>query len=227
MIKISFGKVICVSLALYFVGFAAVKYYLADINMLNITPEQSETLWQLGIARDIGFWGFCFFAVVSSIYNFLCTRKKTYLIYVVLAICGNIAFIGFTLDYSNELADTPPMTGLLLQRDDDFLAKYRKLLSSDQKDLEQRSKMTKRLASTFFQDSGVIVEVIEESGEVVTYVPSPEDYEMRQLMLQAEALIKYEAEALKSAGTSQVLLLLSAIVIGLLSVWLKNKHKYN
>ncbi|MBU2918489.1 hypothetical protein KO505_11030 [Psychrosphaera sp. F3M07] len=225
MFKVSLHNIISLSVALYLIGLAAVKYYLSDINMLHITQEQSEILWQLGVVRDIGFWGFCFFAVVSPLNNFLSKRKNKHLIFVAIAITGNLVFIGFTLYNSSQLANIPPMTGQLFKGKPEILTEYREFLNPEHEDLKEHSKITKMMASAFFQDNGVIVEVVEENGELVKYKPSPENVKMRQEMLQADALIIHQAEAIKSAGNIHTLLLISAIFFGFMSPWILNKYK--
>ena len=150
-------------------------------------------------------------------------RKKKHLIFVAIAITGNLAFIGFTLYGSIQLANIPPMTGQLLKGKPEILTEYREFLNPEHDDLKEHSKITKIMASSFFEDNGVIVEVVEENGELVEYKPSPENLKVRQEMLQADALIQHQAKAMKSSGNIHAMLLISAIFIGFISPWVSRK----
>ena len=210
-------KAMCFSVVLYILGDIAVTYYLDDINLFYITQKQSETLWQLQFIRDIGFWGFCFFAVVLAFFSYLNDRNKTNLTWLVLVLCGNLAFIGFTLNGSSQLTNIPPITGHLVGDDSDILSKYQDFLNPKHEDLKEHSKVTKMMAAAFFEDNGVIVDVVDENGELVQFKPSAKNLKTRQDILHAEALIKHQADSLKASGMTHILLLIVAVLVGLAS----------
>ncbi len=225
MAKLSLEKIIVLSLVAYLIGFGAVQYFLADIDLSQMTQQESETLWLLQLVRDIGFWGFCFFVVVSPLFRYLAKREKKHLYYVVLAVCGNIGFIGVMLHSANLFSELPHLTGKISKSEPELLAQYQKFINSDLENPQEHSKVTKIMATTFYEDSGLIVKVIEENGKLVDFEPTPENVKKRREFVQTDALMQHQAKALKGAAITQAFLLIMAIVCGLISHWLANKYR--
>ena len=228
MNSVILSKLTGISAALFLVSLVAVNAYLADINMLDLSPKQSEILWGLSLFRNISFWCFSFLAVVASLCRFNSSRNRNNLIYLALAVGGNVLFIGYMFNISNQQADISQKAEYSEFSDPLFLVEYREFLNSGHESLQAHVTLTKQIASAYYEYSGERIDVVDENGDVVAYTPTPENQEFRKQDAQVIALIANSQKEAKRAGVIQVILLLTALFFGLvLSRFSNYKRKNN
>lgn len=213
--NLALSKLTGISAALFLVSLVVVNAYLADINMLDLSPKQSEIVWGLSLFRDISFWCFSFLAVVASLYCFNISRNRNNIIYLALAVGGNVLFIGYMFTISNQQADISQKAEYSEFSDPQFLVEYREFLNSAHESLQAHVTLTKQIASAYYEYTGEIIDVVDENGDVVAYTPTSENLEFRKLDAQVIALTMKSQKEAKHAGVIQVILLLIACFSGL------------
>jgi hypothetical protein len=211
------SRVLSLCVSLYLIGYVAVKVYLNDIDLISLTVRQSETLWLLGLIRDLGFWSFSLFAVIFSFYNYISNKDNNYKKYIALSVFGNLAYILFTGYMFFLLSEIKPMTGQLLDSHPELISKYQEMLSPGHENFAENVKVTKLMAAAFYEDSGTIVKIIDNEGVKVDFVPSKESIKMRKDMLQADALIKHQVKSVQYASIIQAVILFIGILLGFIS----------
>ena len=211
------NRIFLISIFLYLLGHFAVKLYIADIDMINISPKQSETLWLLGLVRDIGFSFFCSLIIVHPIFKLNSVKDKKYIKHILFGLVFNLAFIGFAIYMAFKLYQIPTISNNLIEQRPELIGDYQKLLNSNEIEVGELAERANLMAKLFFEDSGVIVNVIDKDGKQVEYVPSKESIKKHRDLLQADALIKHQAKSMKIAAITNFSILLLSILIGLLS----------
>ncbi len=210
------NRIFLISIFLYLLGFAAVKLYMTDIDIINISTRQSEILWLLALVRDVGFWSFCSLIVVYPIHKFLSTKDKKYKKYIFFGVGINLVFIGFTVYMIFQLYQVPTVINKLVEQRPELIEDYQEYLNSNEIEVDELTETTHQMAKSFFEDSGVLVDVIDKDGKQIKYIPSEESINLRRDMLQADALIKHQTKSMKIAAITSSSILLFSVLIGLL-----------
>lgn len=211
------SRVLSICVSLYLIGYVAVKIYLNDVDLMSVSETQSEILWLLGLIRDIGFWSFCLFAVILSFYNYISKKDNSYKKFIALSICGNLSYILFTGYMFFQLPEIKPMTGQLLDSHPELISKYQEMLGPDHENFDENLEVSKLMAAAFYEDSGMIVQIVNMDGVKVDFVPSEESIKRRKDMLHADALIQHQVKSMQYASITQAVILIVGVLLGLIS----------
>jgi hypothetical protein len=212
------NRIFSISIFLYLIGFFSVKLYISDLDMLNISTEQSQILWLLGLVRDIGFWSFGFLIVVHPIFKFLYTKEPKYKKQIFFGVGFNLAFIVFTVYMAFQFYQIPSVINNLVEKRPELIDDYHDFLYSNDIETDELVETTNLMATSFYEDSGVLVKVIDLNGKQVDFIPPDKSIKLRRDMLQADALIRHQAKSMKYAAITNVLILLLSVVSGLFSL---------
>ena len=212
------NRILSLTIAIYLIGLLGVKVYISDINMLNISVKESETLWLIGLVRDVGFWSFCFLIIVNSIFKFISTNDSKYKKHIAFSVGFNLVFIAFTGYMAFQLSQIPSVINNLNEDRPELINKYHDFLSSNEIEIPELVEATNLMATSFYEESGVVVKVIDIKGKQVDYVPTEKSIKMRQDMMQADALIKHQAKSMKYASFTNMFILIFSVLIGLFSL---------
>lgn len=212
------NRIFSISIFLYLIGLLGVKLYISDLDMLNISIEQSEILWLLGLVRDLGFWSFCFLLVVHPIFKFLYTKDQKYKKQILLGVGFNLAFIAFTVYMAFQFYQMPSVINNLVEKRPELIDDYHDFISSNDIEIDELVETTNLMATSFYEDSGVLVKVIDLNRKQVDFIPTDKSIKLRRDMLQADALIKHQAKSMKYAAITNIFILFFSVLCGLFSL---------
>lgn len=94
-------------------------------------------------------------------------------------------FLGFSycvsMTYFHGIADEIEIEKMtILQRHPDFIETYEDYLNSGRAKLIESFSINENIASTLYIDEGIIVDIVDENGKRVRYVPTKTDKQSRK-----------------------------------------------
>jgi hypothetical protein len=221
------NRIITVSLLIFGLGYIGNQLYVEHIDFMNLTQQEANIQWALGLIRDIGYVFLCFFAISGSIFKYKITKNK------IKAKINIVLSVGFVLSVSifssylyYEMSQFPPVTGTILERTPNLLKKHKSWLKENDGNQEEKIKRTNLMASMVYKDSGIFLDVLNENGLIITYAPTEKDVQLRRDALRAEQLMKHSTKALLGASIVNWAVLFCGVIIGLVSArWRRSYNK--
>ena len=98
---------------------------------------------------------------------------------------------------------------------------YPDYLNSTDREISELVLVTNTIAESTYIDYGKIIQVINDKGDKVNFIPSEKDIKYRSLLLNHDQLRNWQIHNLNNAWVWGIAVLFSAIFFGLLSVRLQ------
>jgi len=219
------NRILTISITLYVLGLLSVKFYLSDIDVLNITVEESNILWIFQLATSIGLCSFFLLSVIFSIYKFKSNpsgknSKRNILISVGFSFFYTVS-VGYIAITTSNL---PSVLNLIEKNNPELLTDYKIFLESNDKSIQELVESTNLAGQMFYADNGQIIQVISTEGLKVDFIPTEKNIKSRNDMLKAEYLLSFTKHSLKHASVLHACVLLLSLVLGLYSVSLVSAY---
>lgn len=216
--------ILWLAIALYIVFYEAFSIYGAELDIFNLTNEQSTYLYVMSLIRDIAYVVACFLMVVIAIFLYLETKQKKYKHYLALALVINLFGIAMSVYWVAKLADVKPFIRNDFSEEPELLDKYQALLDSKDIDISELSQKTHIYASMFYNESGVHLNVVDTNGKQVKFIPTEIQIENRQNAINADNLLAHQKKAALYGSYLNALILCLAVIVGWFSVRIRNAY---
>lgn len=213
LLLIFMERLLGLSVVVFLLGKFAIEWFLSGLNIYDLTEEQSQTWWFIGLVRNLGFWTFSSLLIVIPIIKFRLLKKKVYKWLIAGGILLNLGIIVVLGYMANQTAQTLPLVSELTPEKQKLISKYKDFLEQNEMDLDEQIEATKLMAGSFYRDHGVIVDIIDREGNQTPFVPSKEDIGVRTDMQNADKLIQHTVSSLYTAMTIQITLLFASVIL--------------
>ena len=219
------NRIIILLVITFIAGYVGNKFYVEQIDMLNLSKEEAYIHWGIGLVRDISYVCLCFIAITYSIFIFK-TREVTYKskLNVILSIgFVFVASISSLYMYSG-LTEYEPMAGNLIKRKPSLLEDHKHWIKTNSLSEKQQIKISNGIAELVFQDSGIIIDVYNQSGTIINYAPTAIDIKMWRDTLRTDQLMEYTRDAMLGTSILNAVILLLGIIAGLASPSMRRSY---
>ena len=214
------------SIFVFIIGVIGHEWYSYDLDYLNLSETQSIINWLLMLIRDIGLMVAVSLAIIMSLANYNNTDNKTKAKLLVVASISFCIFQAGASGYAHYLLIKNPITGSAVLLDNpDFLQTYEEKLILSDRVLSERITHSNAIASSIYMDTGEIINVINQDGDVKPYIPTLKDKKNNIELIKARVLLDHTTQSLKNASISWVVLLIISTIIGI--IMSRRKTAYN
>lgn len=200
----------------YIAGSLFVDWYSSSIDFLHLSEKESYIHYAGSLVRDIGLWLAAALLVISTLINFSSESKKWVAKLKLFCAIGAMLAWSFGLLYAyyqmvninglkTKFTDTKPN---IVQEVQTFIR------TSDMNKLELET-TSKQIAKTIYLEIGQALTVYSVEKGFYKYEPTEDDIKNRLEYIQAEKLQKHMENGFYSGFVTTLLVLLSAVSIGL------------
>ncbi len=209
--------VITISILMYLVGYSGHEYYVSNVDIMNASQSEYQIRWAISVFRDIGIFVATASGVIYSFWRYSVEKSRfkaiTSISLSILICIGFASYSGFV--YFMMLKVPTKGASIVLERPD-FLEEYRKTITSTERTLAERVTLSQKVASGIYADVGGIVDVINDDGEIVVFIPSYEDDKALKKTQRQRELLAKTLDSVRRASIIWILWTALSVLIGMI-----------